>query len=124
MAPSATGKVTSSNGTAGIAAPGRQHYKIASIPADGIGPEVISAGITVLEKLIKELGTFDLEFEHFDWSSDRYKKEGKYLPDNALEIVRGFDAILFGAVGAPGMSFSLILLSFYNSKLKLVNQEI
>jgi isocitrate dehydrogenase len=124
MAPSATDKVTSSVGTAGVAAPGRQHYKIASIPADGIGPEVISAGITVLEKLVKELETFDLEFEHFDWSSDRYKKEGKYLPDNALEIVRGFDAILFGAVGAPGMSFFLFLLSVYNSELDLVNEEV
>ena len=103
MAPSA---IVDSNGAGGLAAPGRQSYKIASIPADGIGPEVISAGITVLEKLVKELGTFDLEFEHFDWSSDRYKKEGKYLPNNALEVVRKFDAILFGAVGAPGRPFS------------------
>jgi isocitrate/isopropylmalate dehydrogenase len=109
MAPSAIDKVIDSNGTAGVAAPGRQSYKIASIPADGIGPEVISAGITVLEKLVKELGTFDLEFEHFDWSSERYRKEGKYLPDNALEVVRGYDAILFGAVGAPGEISSLAL---------------
>jgi len=109
MAPSAistnSSKVISTNGTTGIAAPGRQTYKIASIPADGIGPEVISAGITVLEKLVKELGTFEMEFEHFDWSSERYKREGKYLPDNALDVVRGFDAILFGAVGAPGTCF-------------------
>ena len=97
-------KVLDSNGTNGTAAPGRQSYKIASIPADGIGPEVISAGITVLQKLANELGSFDIDFEHLDWSSDRYKKEGKYLPDNALEIVKGFDAILFGAVGAPGTS--------------------
>ena len=103
MAPSAVEtKVIDSNGTRGIAAPGRQHYKIASIPADGIGPEVISAGITVLQKLVRGLDTFDLDFEHFDWDSDRYKKKGSYMPDNALEIVRNFDAILFGAVGAPG----------------------
>ena len=103
MAPSTIEtKVIDSNGTQGIAAPGRQNYKIASIPADGIGPEVISAGITVLQKLVKELDTFDLHFEHFDWDSDRYKKEGSYMPENALEIVRKFDAILFGAVGAPG----------------------
>ena len=69
-------------------APSRQHYRIASIPADGIGPEVISAGITVLEKLVKELGTFDLEFTYFDWSSETYRKEGRYLPDDALDIVR------------------------------------
>ena len=104
MAPSAIeSKVIDSSGTQGIAAPGRHSYKIASIPADGIGPEVISAGIRVLKKLVKELRTFDLEFEHLDWSSERYRKEGKYLPDNALDVVRGFDAILFGAVGAPGM---------------------
>jgi isocitrate/isopropylmalate dehydrogenase len=77
-------------------------YRIASIPADGIGPEVISAGIKVLEKLAATLRTFDLDFTHFDWSSEYYKKNGKYLPDDALEQMRKFDAILFGAVGAPG----------------------
>jgi isocitrate/isopropylmalate dehydrogenase len=90
-------------------------YKIASIPADGIGPEVISAGITVLKKLASTLRTFDLEFENFDWSSDRYKKTGKYLPDDALQTLKKFDAILFGAVGAPGeslvpkMKFNLLI---------------
>jgi isocitrate/isopropylmalate dehydrogenase len=79
-------------------------YKIASIPADGIGPEVIEAGVTVLKKLAATLGTFGLEFDNFDWSSDRYKKTGKYLPDDALTILKKYDAILFGAVGAPGKS--------------------
>lgn len=80
----------------------RPSYKIASIPADGIGPEVIEAGVTVLKKLASTLNTFDLDFEHFDWSSDYYKKNGKYLPDDALTTLKKFDAILFGAVGAPG----------------------
>ena len=78
-------------------------YRIASIPADGIGPEVISAGITVLEKLASTLGTFDLSFQHFDWDSRRYKTQGQYLPEDALTTLKKFDAILFGAVGAPGM---------------------
>src|ERR1700712_2803936 len=95
-------KISSGNGTAGLAPEGRQSYKIASIPADGIGPEVISAGIKVLEKLAKTLDTFDLEFTHFDWSSDYYKEHGKYLPDDALAQMKKFNAILFGAVGAPG----------------------
>jgi len=82
-------------------------YKIASIPADGIGPEVVGAGITVLKKLASTLNTFDLQFENFDWSSDRYKKTGKYLPEDALAILKQFDAILFGAVGAPGMIHDL-----------------
>ena len=80
----------------------RPCYKIASIPADGIGPEVIEAGITVLKKLVATLKTFDLHFDNFDWSSDRYKKTGSYLPDDALETLKKYDAILFGAVGAPG----------------------
>lgn len=105
MSPS---KIVTSNGAA---AASRQSYKIASIPADGIGPEVIEAGIQVLKKLAKELGTFDLEFTHFDWSSDYYKKNGSYLPDNALDIVRKYDAILFGAVGAPGSSTPMEILS-------------
>ncbi|KAJ9263005.1 hypothetical protein DTO212C5_7778 [Paecilomyces variotii] len=79
----------------------RSSYKIASIPADGIGPEVISAGITVLQKLADTLGTFDITFEHFDWSSDYYKKHGRYIPEGGLETLKKFDAILFGAVGAP-----------------------
>jgi isocitrate/isopropylmalate dehydrogenase len=80
----------------------RPCYRIASIPADGIGPEVISAGIQVLEKLAATLGTFDLDFTHFEWSSDYYRRHGRYLPDDALEQMKKFDAILFGAVGAPG----------------------
>jgi len=78
-------------------------YKIASIPADGIGPEVIDAGITVLKCLSKALFTFDLSFEHFNWSSNLYLKTGKYIPDGGLEKLKEFDAILFGAVGAENV---------------------
>jgi isocitrate/isopropylmalate dehydrogenase len=76
-------------------------YSIASIPADGIGPEVISAGIEVLNALTQTLGTFNLQFKHYDWSSETYKKTGKYIPDEGLEQLKKHDAILFGAVGAP-----------------------
>jgi len=55
-----------------------------------------------LEKLAATLGTFDLDFTHFEWCSDYYKKQGRYLPNNVLEQMRKFDVILFGAVGAPG----------------------
>ncbi|KFZ15783.1 hypothetical protein V502_05416 [Pseudogymnoascus sp. VKM F-4520 (FW-2644)] len=79
----------------------RPRYRIASIPADGIGPEVIEAGVTVLKKFSETLNTFDLEFTNFDWSSDTYKATGKYMPDDALTTLKTFDAILFGAVGAP-----------------------
>lgn len=77
-------------------------YSIASIPADGIGPEVVSAGITVLQAIERALGSFRLEFTDYGWSSDQYKKTGRWMPDDALEQLRRHDAILFGAVGAPG----------------------
>ncbi len=75
-------------------------YRIASIPGDGIGNEVIPAGMDVLAALAAKEG-FDLKFESFDWSSERYKKTGAYIPDGGLEKLKKFDAILFGAVGAP-----------------------
>lgn len=84
------------------ALPSTKTYSIASIPADGIGPEVVEAGIEVLKALAESLNTFRLEFTHYDWSSDTYKKTGKYIPDGGLESLKKHDAILFGAVGAPG----------------------
>lgn len=69
-------------------------YKIASIPADGIGPEVVEAGIEALKAIAKKSGKFSFVIEDFDWSSDRYKKTGSYLPKNHLDILRAFDAIL------------------------------
>jgi tartrate dehydrogenase/decarboxylase/D-malate dehydrogenase len=75
-------------------------YRIAAIPGDGIGNEVIPAGIEVLEALSAKEG-FKLAFEHFDWGSARYKKTGAYIPEGGLEKLKAFDAIFFGAVGAP-----------------------
>lgn len=77
-------------------------YSIAAIPADGIGPEVIGAGIEVLTELATTLNTFRLDFKNYDWSSDTYKKTGRYIPEGGLDELKKHDAILFGAVGAPG----------------------
>jgi tartrate dehydrogenase/decarboxylase/D-malate dehydrogenase len=74
-------------------------YRIAAIPGDGIGNEVIPAGIEVLEALAAKQG-FALAFEHFDWSSKRYLETGAYIPEGGLEKLKTFDAIFFGAVGA------------------------
>lgn len=76
-------------------------YSIACLGGDGIGPEVISAGVTVLKTLAEVLGTFKLDFTDFDWSSETYKRTGKYIPDGGLEQLKKHDAIFFGAVGAP-----------------------
>lgn len=77
------------------------HYKIASIPGDGIGPEVISAGTRILEALAKKDGGFQLHFEPFDWGTDRYKRTGQFMPMDGLAQLKDFHAIYFGSVGAP-----------------------
>lgn len=59
--------------------------------------------IDILKSLQNVLGTFKLDFTELDWSTARYKRTGKYMPDDGLDILKRFDAGLFGAVGAPGM---------------------
>lgn len=76
-------------------------YRIASIPADGIGPEVIAAGLQALDALAQRDGGFTFDVTEFDWGSDRYKKIGALMPDGGPDQIRDFDAIFFGAVGAP-----------------------
>lgn len=76
-------------------------YNIAAIPADGIGPEVIEAGAEVLSALEKRDGTIKFNVTTFDWGSDYYKKHGVMMPEDGLEQLKPFDAIYFGAVGAP-----------------------
>jgi tartrate dehydrogenase/decarboxylase / D-malate dehydrogenase len=78
-----------------------REYSIAAIPADGIGPEVIAAGLEVLQALTQKSGNFQLKVEKFPWGSDYYKKHGVMMPANGLELLRPFSAIYFGAVGAP-----------------------
>jgi len=78
-----------------------KRYKIVAIPADGIGPEVIAAGLEVLEALERRDATFKLDVEIFDWGSDYYRRNGVMMPPDGTEQLKSFDAILFGAVGAP-----------------------
>ncbi|MBG9588288.1 tartrate dehydrogenase [Cytobacillus firmus] len=74
-------------------------HRIAVLPGDGIGPEVVSEAVKVLELLTKLDPSLELEFETFDWSSEYYLQHGKMMPDNALETLKRYDAILFGAIG-------------------------
>src|SRR5436190_3621242 len=85
---------------------GLKTYRIAAIPGDGIGNEVIPAGIDVLQKAADG---FRLEFEPFDWSSQRFQQTGQYIPQGGLERLKAFDAIFFGAVGAPDVPDHLSL---------------
>ena len=76
-------------------------YKLAVIPGDGVGKEVIPAGVEVLEAVAKQAGGFDFEFTSFDWGSDYYKANGVMMPEDGAEQLKAFDSIYFGAVGAP-----------------------
>ena len=78
-----------------------RNYSIAAIPADGIGPEVISAGIEVLHALSRQDPELKFTIETFDWGSDYYKRHGVMMPETGLQTLKKFDAIYFGAVGAP-----------------------
>ncbi|HEX4765307.1 MAG TPA: tartrate dehydrogenase [Lichenihabitans sp.] len=80
----------------------RQH-SIAAIPADGIGREVVAAGLQVLETLAGRCGDFALRVEEFPWGSDYFRRHGAMMPADALAILEPFDAILFGAVGSPDL---------------------
>jgi tartrate dehydrogenase/decarboxylase/D-malate dehydrogenase len=86
-----------------------KRYRIAAIPGDGIGTEVIAAGIEALESSAQRDGSFALEFDHFDWGSERFKKLGRLMPEDGLDRIRKHDAILFGAVGAPDVPDHLTL---------------
>ena len=76
-------------------------YRIAAIPGDGIGTEVIAAGVEVLDACARRDGGFAFTFDHFDWGSERYKKTGAFMPANGRDLIRRHDAILFGSAGAP-----------------------
>ena len=78
-----------------------RRHKIAVIPGDGIGKEVIPAGISVLRALEKRCGDFELVVYEFPWGSDYYRQTGRMMPEDGLEILRSYDAIYFGAVGDP-----------------------
>ena len=78
-----------------------RNYKIAAIGADGIGPEVITAGLQVLDAVQKRDGGFAIDVTAFDWGSDYYKTHGIMMPEDGTNQLKSFDAIYFGAVGAP-----------------------
>jgi 3-isopropylmalate dehydrogenase len=75
-------------------------YKIAVIPGDGTGPEVVREGLKVL-KFVAKKHKFEYKLEEFDFSGKRYLKTGELVSDKDVEKIRGFDAIYLGAVGDP-----------------------
>ncbi|NQW84521.1 MAG: tartrate dehydrogenase [Alcaligenaceae bacterium] len=76
-------------------------YRIATIPGDGIGKEVVPEGQKVLEALACQNPALKFEFENFDWGGDYYRKHGMMMPEDGLDPLREKDAILFGSAGDP-----------------------
>jgi tartrate dehydrogenase/decarboxylase/D-malate dehydrogenase len=76
-------------------------YRIATIPGDGIGKEVVPEGQKVLEALARQNPALKFEFENFDWGGDYYRKHGMMMPEDGLDPLREKDAILFGSAGDP-----------------------
>ena len=88
--------------------PERRIHRRAAIPADGVGKEVIAAGRQVLDALAEQsegspdgsaTGSFGFEWQEFPWGSEYYAEHGRMMDPDGLDVLRGFDAIYFGAVG-------------------------
>ncbi len=75
-------------------------YKIAVIPGDGTGPEVVREGVKVLEAAAKRFG-FELDFTWYDYGGERYLRTGEVLPEGAIEDLKQYKAIYLGAIGHP-----------------------
>ncbi|MBF1693233.1 tartrate dehydrogenase [Selenomonas sp.] len=80
-----------------------KQFHIAVIAGDGIGPEVITEGKKVFSGIAQMDGTFSVTFEDFPWGCEYYLKSGEMMPENGLDLLRGYDAIYLGAVGYPGV---------------------
>ncbi|WP_319518460.1 tartrate dehydrogenase [uncultured Martelella sp.] len=87
----------------------KKTYRVAAIGGDGIGVEVVDACLDVLEALAARDGGFAFDVESFDWGTERYRKTGAFMPEDGADQLRAFDAILFGAVGAPDVPDHLTL---------------
>ncbi|MDD3053559.1 MAG: isocitrate/isopropylmalate family dehydrogenase, partial [Endomicrobiaceae bacterium] len=75
-------------------------YKIALLPGDGTGPEVLNEGIKVIKAVAKKTNV-NFDFVNYDLGGERYKKTGEVLPDSCVEEFKKFDAMYLGAIGHP-----------------------
>jgi tartrate dehydrogenase/decarboxylase / D-malate dehydrogenase len=83
-----------------------KNYKIAIVPGDGIGHEIVPAALKVLNKVSEKYG-FSVQKQEFDWGAGYYKKNGEFMPKDGLDKLKDFDAVLFGAVGLPDVDDTL-----------------
>lgn len=80
-----------------------RHHRIAVIPGDGIGQDVIAEGLLALDRVEELRGDFRLETQQFDWSCQHYLRHGRMMPPDGLRVLAEFDAIYLGAIGFPGV---------------------
>ena len=78
-------------------------HRIAVIPGDGIGKEVVPEGLRVLDAAARKFG-LDFTFDHYDWSCETYKKTGRMMPEDGIARLKDSDSIFLGAVGFPGVA--------------------
>jgi 3-isopropylmalate dehydrogenase len=75
-------------------------YKIAVVPGDGTGPEVVREGVKVLKAVSEKFG-FTIDENYFDFGGDQYLRTGEALPDSAIQEMKQYNAIYLGAIGHP-----------------------
>lgn len=76
-------------------------HKVVVIAGDGVGPEVVKEGIKVLGVVQEKVPNLSIAYEHYPWGCDYYLATGEMMPQNALDILKGYDAIYLGAIGDP-----------------------
>ena len=79
-----------------------KNYKLAVLPGDGTGPEVVNEGLKVLDAVAEKYG-FTTERTTFNWGGEHYLATGEILPEDAPDTLRKFDAVFLGAIGHPGV---------------------
>lgn len=80
-----------------------RNYKVAVLPGDGTGPEVVAEGVKVIEAAARKFG-FEMSFDKYDWGGERYLKTGNVLPDDATDTLKKYDSIFLGAIGHPDVA--------------------
>ncbi|WP_194775372.1 isocitrate/isopropylmalate dehydrogenase family protein [Pararhodonellum marinum] len=96
-------------------------YNIAVVPGDGIGQEIVPAAVKVLEAAA-QLFDFSLSLTYFDWGAGRYLREGAFMPEDGLELLKAFDAVFFGAVGLAEVDDTLPA-KLYTFKVRTAFQQ-
>ena len=99
-----------------------KRYRIAVVPGDGIGQEIVPAGLKVLEAAASRNG-FALDTETFPWGAGYYIERGEFMPEDGLDRLRAFDAIYFGAVGRWGSTVNQPG-AYYNTLQEQATKEI